>query len=74
MCLEMYGVYSAHFVIIKPRAFKNIKVKLDLLTNVDILIMIKKYIRSGICHAIHPYAKTNNKYIKYYDKTRNPHI
>ena len=28
------------------------------------LLMVKKEIRSGICHAIHWYAKANNKYMK----------
>ena len=28
------------------------------------LLMIQKGIRGGICHAIHTYAKTNNKYMK----------
>ena len=28
------------------------------------LLMIQKGIRGGICHTIHRYAKTNNKYMK----------
>ena len=32
------------------------------------LMMVEKGIRGGICHAIHIYAKTNNKYMKNYDK------
>ena len=30
--------------------------------------MVKKGIRCGICHAIDRYAKSNNKYMKHYDK------
>ena len=32
------------------------------------LLMVEKGIKGGICHAIHRYAKTNNKYIKNYDR------
>ena len=32
------------------------------------LLMFKKGIWCGICHAIHRYAKADNKYMKNYDK------
>ena len=32
------------------------------------LIIVEKRIRGGICHAIHKYAKANNKYMKNYVK------
>ena len=32
------------------------------------LLMVEKGIRGLICHAIHRYAKANNKYLKNYDK------
>ena len=38
-------------------ALKKTEVKLELLTDVDMLLMVKKGIRGGICHAIHRYAK-----------------
>ena len=33
-------------------------------------MLIEKRIRGGICHAIHRYAKVNNKNIKNYDKNK----
>ena len=34
----------------------------------NMLLKVEKGIQGRICHAIHRYAKANNKYIKYYDK------
>ena len=34
------------------------------------LLMVEKGIRGGIYHAIHQYAKANNKYMKNYDKNK----
>ena len=50
--------------------FKKTEVKLELLTNIDMLLMVDKGIRGGICYAIHRYAKANNKYMKNYDKNK----
>ena len=49
-------------------SFKKTEVKLELLTDVDMLLMVEKGIRGGMCHAIHKYAKANNKYVKNYNK------
>ena len=35
------------------------------------LLMVEKGIRREICHAIHQYAETNNKYMKSYDKVED---
>ena len=40
---------------------------LDLLTDIDMFLMVEKGIREGICNTIHQYAKANNKYMKHYD-------
>ena len=51
-------------------ALKKTELKLELLTDIDILLMVEEGVRVGICHAIHWYAKANNKYIKDYDKNK----
>ena len=36
------------------------------------LLIVEKGLKGGICHSIYRYAKANNKYIKYFDKNREP--
>ena len=36
------------------------KVTLDLLTDIDMLLMVGKSVRGGIFHSIYQYAKANN--------------
>ena len=73
-CIEIYELNPAHFLSTPGLAWqawlKKTDVKLELLTNVDMLFMVQKGIKYGICHAIHRYAKANNKYIKNYDKNK----
>ena len=49
---------------------KKDQIKLDLLTDIDISLIVEKSIRDGICHATHQYPQANNKYIKNYDKNK----
>ena len=74
MCLEIYKLNLARFLTVIglawKAALKTTKVKLDLLTDTDMLVMVEKGIRGGICYAIHRYAKNNNKYMKNYDKNK----
>ena len=48
------------------------KVKLELLTDIDILLLVVKGIRGGICHAIYQCAKANHNYMKDYDNNKEP--
>ena len=50
--------------------FKKTNIKLELLTNYDMLLMVEEGIRCGICHTIHRHARVNNKYMKNYDKNK----
>ena len=62
----------AHFLSAPGLAWqaclKKTKVKLELLTDIDMLLMAERGTRGGICQAIHRYAKANNKYRKNYDE------
>ena len=51
-------------------SFKKDLLKLDLLTDIDMLLMVEEGLRGRICHPICWYAKANNKYIKDYDKNK----
>ena len=71
MCLKMYVLDPAKFLsafgLAWQAALKKTKVKLDLLTDIDLLLMVEKGIRGRIYHSICQDAKTNTKYVKDYD-------
>ena len=71
-CIEIYELDPAQFLSAPGLAWqaclKNTGVNLELLTDIDMLLMVEKGIRGGICKAIHRYAKVNNKDMKSYDK------
>ena len=68
MYLDIYGLDPVYFVSAHGLAWqaylKKAEVKLELLTDYDMILMIEKGIRGGICQATPRYAKGNNKYMK----------
>ena len=72
MCIEVYGLDPVYFLSAPGLAWqaylKKRDVKLELITDVDMLLMVEKGIRGGICHSIYRHAKANYKYMKIYDK------
>ena len=71
MCIKEYELDPAHFVSLPGLAWqaclKKTNIELELLTDYDMLLMVEKGIREGICHSIHRYAKANNKYMQNYN-------
>ena len=74
MRIKVYELYPAHFLSSPGLAWqaylKKANVKLELLTDYDMLLMVEEGIRGGMCHSIHRYAKASNKYMKNYDKNK----
>ena len=72
-CVEIFGLDPAHFLSAPGLAWqaclKKAGVKLELFTDTDVLLMVEKGIRGGICQAIYRYVKANNKYMKSHDKS-----
>ena len=73
-CMNNYELDPAHFVSLPGLAWqaclKKTNVKLELITDYDMLLMIENGKRGGICHAIQRYAKANNKYMNDYKKNK----
>ena len=71
-CIEIYELDPAQFLSEPGLAWhaclKTTGVDLELLIDIVKLLMVEKGTSGGICHAIHRYAKTNNKYMKNHDK------
>ena len=75
MCLEICKLDPAKYFsgpgLAWHAALKRAKVKLDLLTNINmLLLMVREGVTGRICHSIYRYAKVNNIYMKHYNKNK----
>ena len=72
-CIEIYELNPAQFLSAPGLAWqaclKKTEVKLELLTDNDMLLMFEKGIRGEMCQVSHHYVKANNEYLKNYDKS-----
>ena len=66
-CLKHYKLDPVHFYTSPGLAwkacFKHTGIRLELLTNPDMLLMFERGIRGGIIQAVRKYASANNKYM-----------
>ena len=71
-CIKIYELDPAHFLTAPGLAWqaclKKADAELELLTDLNMLLMVEEGIRGGMCHAGHRYTKGNNKYMKNYDE------
>ena len=71
-CLEYYKLDPCHYFTSPGLAWdamlKMTKIKLELLTDVDMYLFIEKGLRGGISYIANRYSKANNKYMEEYDE------
>ena len=74
-CIEIDEPHTANFLpvpgLASPACLKKKGKKLELLTDFNMLLMVEKRIRGGICHAMHRNAEANNKYMRKYNKSKD---
>ena len=70
-CLNIFGLDPCHYFtspgLSWDAALKKTKVKLDLITDIDMILFIEKGMRGGISYIAHRHAKANNKYLPDYN-------
>ena len=71
MCLKIYHLDPVKFLSVPglawKAAFKKTKVKLDLLTDIDMLLMVGNSIREGMCLSIYKNKNKEPSSLKYWD-------
>lgn len=73
-CLLNYKIDPLHFLSSPALSWcamlKMTKVKLDLISDIDMFQFIEKGMRGGISYISHRYASANNKYMKEYNSKK----
>ena len=63
MCVEIYQLDPAKFLsalgLAWQAALKKTEIKLELLTDIDMLLMVEKEITEEKCYSVNRYAKAN---------------
>ena len=69
--MKHYGLDSANFYTSPGLAWKvclkKTGIRLELITDPDMLLMFERGIRGGITQSIHRYVEANNKYMDKFD-------
>ena len=75
LCMKTYKLDAAYFLSLVGLAWqaclKRTGVKLELISDINMLLMIEEGKKGGICPPVLRHAKANNKYMKDYDENKN---
>ena len=74
LCLREYDLDTTYFVSTPSLAFeamlKVTRAKIELLTDIDMVLMTEKAMRGGLTQVVRKHAIANNKYLPTYDKSK----
>ena len=75
LCLNQYQLDPAYFISTPSLSLEAMlkikKPKIELFTDIDIVLMTEKGIRGGLTQAVSKHAIPNNKYLPNYDKSKD---
>ena len=70
LCRKIYKPVLVKVLSAPGLAWSTTSKEFDVLSDIDMLLMVEKGIKVEICHSIYQYTKANNKYMKDYDKNK----
>ena len=74
--MQFYKLDPCHFYLSPGLSWSSMLkmsgIQLELMTDVDMFQFIERGMRGGISYIANRYGKGNNKYMKDYDKTKDP--
>ena len=70
MCRKIYKPVLVKVLLAPGLAWSTTSKEFDVLSDIDMLLMVEKGIKVEICHSIYQYTEANNKYMKDYDKNK----
>ena len=74
LCLKDYNLHPAYFFsthyLVFEAMLKTTKVRIELFTDIDMILMSEKAIRGGLTQVVERHAVANHKYVPSYDKSK----